>query len=82
MGQEASILNYVIPKYFFAAFFLGLLYSLLTSPTATVLMKHPTPFNAENLTYRDRLSNCYRYKPEKVSCPSDRTEIVDYEFVT
>lgn len=81
MGKDLGVADYIIPQYFFGAFVFGLLYTFFTSPTATVIMKHPTPFNVDTTTYRDQRSNCYRFKSMKTSCPADQSKIVKYDFV-
>ena len=81
MGKILGITNYIVPEYFFGAFVIGLIYIFLTSPAATVIMKHPTPYNLQTATYQDSQSNCYRYKSSKISCPTDQSKIVKYEFL-
>jgi hypothetical protein len=61
--------DYIVPEYFFGAFFAGLVYALVTSPGRTVLLKHPTPFNLDTVTYQDRTANCYRFTATEAVCP-------------
>ena len=81
MGKVLGFTEYIVPEYFFGAFIIGLLYTFMTSPAATVVIKHPTPYNLESTTYRDKQLNCYRYKSSKISCPVDQSGIVKYDFV-
>ncbi len=81
MGKFQNITEYVVPEYFFASFLVGLLYTFLTSPEATIVMKHPTPYNLDTTTYRDKQSNCYRYRASRTTCPTDQSKIVKYDFV-
>ena len=81
MGRVLGVTELILPEYFFGAFVIGLIYTFLTSPAATVVMKHPTPFNLETTTYQDKQSNCYRYKSSKISCPANQSGIIKYDFV-
>lgn len=68
MGLLAQI---ILPQYFLAALVLGTLWSLWHRPEPTVLVKHPTPFNSQEVTYKDGAGNCYRYEPRQRQCPAD-----------
>lgn len=35
-------------------------------------MKFPSPYNAGNITYKDKGSNCYKYEATKTECPKDK----------
>ena len=67
--------DYIDPVYFFAALVVGLLYTYLTSPKGTVIVRYPTPENAGKITYRDEADACYQYKVSPTNCPSDNTMI-------
>jgi hypothetical protein len=62
---------------FILAFSLGFLYVYLFGPTHKVIIKYPTPFNANNLIYHDTTGDCYKYTPKKVECPDDPTKITE-----
>ena len=65
------------PFYFFLAFAVGLFYCYITSPKPDLVMKFPSPQNAGQITYHDKDNNCYKYKAEKVSCPTDKKTVRD-----
>lgn len=65
------------PFYFFLAFAVGLFYCYITNPKPELVMKFPSPQNAGKIVYHDKENNCYKYKADKVSCPSDKKMIKD-----
>lgn len=69
------MLNKIHPFYFIVAFAVGLLFCYITHPKPNVVMKFPSPVNAGQVTYKNHDDSCYKYKAEKVSCPTDRNLI-------
>lgn len=65
------------PFYFFLAFAVGLFYCYITNPKPEIIMKFPSPQNAGKIVYHDKENNCYKYKAEKVSCPTDKNAVRD-----
>jgi hypothetical protein len=65
------------PLYFFAAFAIGLFLCYIYNPKPEVVMKFPSPYNAGNITYKDKGSNCYKYEATKTECPKDKGLIKD-----
>lgn len=53
---------------FFIAFFLGLIYVYLSAPKQRVIIKYPTPYNANKLIYKNENEFCYKYIAEEVKC--------------
>jgi hypothetical protein len=53
---------------FLGAFCIGLIVIALTEERPEVIIRWPTPKNAGLVTYLDRASNCYEYKPKEVDC--------------
>lgn len=80
MVSAFRITDYILPQFFFAALFVGLLYSMLVKPDTVVIIKHPTPYNADSVTYKDGQKSCYKYAVEETTCPSDPAEIEQYSF--
>jgi hypothetical protein len=76
-----NLVQYILPEYFFGALIVGILFCLVVTPEPTVIVKHPTPFNSDTVTFRDSQSNCYRYDPAPTTCPDDPKLIQKYEFV-
>ena len=63
------------PLYFFAAFAIGLMFCYILTPPPKVVVKFPTPFNADETIYVDPSDTCYKYAAESVSCPLDKDTI-------
>jgi hypothetical protein len=53
---------------FLGSFCIGLIVIALTEERPEVIIRWPTPKNAGLVTYLDRASNCYEYKPKQVEC--------------
>jgi hypothetical protein len=70
-----SLFNYIDPFYFVVALAVGLLFTYLTAPKPTVIIRYPTPENAGKITYRDDADVCYKYKVVPTDCPADRNLI-------
>lgn len=68
------------PFYFLIALCIGLLYSYVTVPQPTVVIKYPTPFNAGKITYIDQNDVCYKYQIKRTTCPKDPHKIKKYQF--
>ena len=69
------MLEFIDPLYFLVAFFIGIFYTYLTTPTPEIIIRYPTPENAGKIIYRDRADVCYKYKAKEVSCPANKSEI-------
>ena len=68
-------------KWFFAAFFVGLLAVYLTAPPHHVVYKFPSP-DHPNLVFSNKDGGCYRYDAQKVTCSDfehvrDQPTIID-----
>lgn len=63
--------------YFLISLTVGLLFAYLFTPQPEVIIKYPTPENAGKVVYKDVNDVCYKYKANEVSCPSDKSKIVD-----
>lgn len=63
------------PLYFFIAFAVGLLICYITKPTPEIIIKFPSPYNSDNVIYKDKANSCYKYDAAKVSCPIDKSLI-------
>ena len=67
--------DYIDPVYFVAALVVGLLYTYISSPKRTVIVRYPTPENAGKVTYKDEADACYQYKVSVTACPADNSMI-------
>lgn len=63
--------------YFVISLTVGLLFAYLFTPQPEVIIKYPTPENAGKVVYKDVSDVCYKYKANEVSCPADKSKIVD-----
>ena len=70
-------LDKIHPFYFFLAFAIGLMYCYVTKPRPELVLKFPSPYNAGKITYSDKAENCYKYRADKVNCPTDKNAIKD-----
>lgn len=66
--------DYFEPKYFFIAFFIGVLLVYITSPTPEVILRYPTPNNAGHIVYKDHADMCYVYHAKQVPCHKNAIE--------
>lgn len=63
--------KFISLKVFFISLSLGLLFVYLSTPSPTVIYVYPTPDNVDRVEYKDKASNCFRFKASEVKCPSD-----------
>lgn len=67
--------GYILPLYFFIAFAVGMLFCYVLAPPPTIVIKFPTPYNADSVVYKDNADTCYKYSADSVSCPRDASII-------
>ena len=67
--------DYIDPFYFLIALCVGLLYTYVSTPEPHSVIKYPTPFNADDITYVDDAGVCYKYKVVPKECPTDPQKI-------
>ncbi len=53
---------------FIIAFAIGILYVYVSAPKPKIIIKYPTPFNADKIVYKNENDICYKYKVEEVKC--------------
>lgn len=63
------------PLAFFLSFAFGLFLCYITKPTPQLVVKFPSPYNAEKVLYKDGNDDCFKIKAEAVECPLDKTLI-------
>ena len=56
---------------FFIAFALGVFYVYISSPKPRIIIKYPTPFNANKVYYKSDDGMCYKYNIEEVKCDNN-----------
>jgi hypothetical protein len=59
---------------FFTAFSIGMLYVYIDTPRPRMIIKYPTPYNAENIVYKGLSGDCYKFKMEEVKCTKEAIE--------
>lgn len=66
------------PFYFILSFAIGIFICYITEPAKKVVIKHPTPNNANDIIYSDNYnkSNCFKYVASKIDCPADKNLIL------
>lgn len=62
-------------KYFIMAFAFGILIVYVTAPPPLIVVKFPSPVNADKLVYRASNDECYKFQAEKKECPLDTTKV-------
>jgi len=60
------------PLYFFISFAIGLLLCYIYTPSPEIIVKFPSPYNVDNVVYKDKSDSCYKFDASKVSCPADK----------
>jgi len=56
---------------FFIAFIIGIFYVYVSSPKPRIIVKYPTPYNANKLLYQSDAGECFKFKIEEVKCTPD-----------
>ena len=65
--------KYIDPTIFLISLFIGIFLTYIITPPPKIVVKYPTPYNAGKITYIDDNKVCYKYKANKVSCPTDKS---------
>ncbi len=74
---KINLFSKLNPYAFILSFCIGIFIVYLSEPPKKIIVKHPKP-NDDNTIYRDNDDNCYKYKTIEVSCPSDKSLILDH----
>jgi hypothetical protein len=67
-----SLCKFINLPIFSITLFLGILYFHYTNPDYKKIYVYPNPENIDILQYKDKANNCFRFKENTVSCPSDK----------
>ena len=59
---------------FFIAFSIGMFYVYIDTPKPRMIIKYPTPYNAENIVYKGLTGDCYKFRMQEVPCTEDAIE--------
>lgn len=66
-----GILKFINFPVFAISLLLGILYFHYTNPDYKKIYVYPNPDNVDILQYKDKANNCFQFKENKVSCPSE-----------
>lgn len=61
-------------KVFLISLFVGLVFIWFDNEKKNISV-YPTPSNIDNILYKDKADNCFKYNMEKVTCPSNKSKI-------
>ena len=56
---------------FFIAFFIGIFYVYISAPKPKIIIKYPTPYNAEKIVYQSGSGDCFKFKVNEVNCEGE-----------
>jgi hypothetical protein len=60
---------------FIIAFAIGIFFVYVSTPKPNVIIKYPTPYNANKIVYRHYDNNtCYKYQYDEVKCVDNAIE--------
>lgn len=59
---------------FIIAFSFGILFVYLSAPKPRLIIKYPTPYNADKIVYKNENDICYKYKVNEVKCTDKAVE--------
>jgi hypothetical protein len=57
------------------SFLIGVVFNYVNEPDQTVVYVYPTPDNTNRIEYTDKVNNCFKFKPRRVTCPKDAGKI-------
>lgn len=66
------LINKIQPFVFLLSLFVGLFFCYIFTPTPDIIVKYPTPENANKLIFEDDSSNCYKFITKEIDCPIDK----------
>lgn len=61
-------------KVFLISLFIGLVFIWFDNEKKKITV-YPTPSNIDNILYKDKADNCFKYTMEKITCPSNKSKI-------
>jgi len=62
-------------RIFMISLAIGLLVVYIYQPRPTTIYVYPSPDNTENIQYRDKANNCFKFNSINVKCPKDTSKI-------
>ena len=70
-----NIFKHLNSTAFLISFCIGMFIVYIKQVPKRVVYKHPTPYNAGKVIYRDNHDGCFKYEMEEVPCPKDKSAI-------
>lgn len=73
MEQDRTFrLNFIA---FFLAFGIGILFVYIKAPAPRIIVRYPTPYNAQKTVYKDSADTCFVFNANKTECPADPKKV-------
>lgn len=72
-----KIQNFINFPLFIISLSIGLLFVYLNEGPKKIIYIYPTPNNVDQIRYKDRANNCFRYISNSVECPTNKNEITE-----
>ena len=63
---------------FLVSLAIGLFVVYISMPPTQVIYVYPNPDNEKKISFQDKANNCFRFKSEEVTCPTDVSKIRSY----
>jgi hypothetical protein len=60
---------------FILAFAFGIFIVYVMVPEPQLVVKHPSPYNANAVTYKDKVGACFKIDATKTACPLNKSLI-------
>lgn len=67
------IFKYLSPVAFILSLIVGLFFVYLSHPSPEVILVYPTPYNTEQMLYKDKAGACFKFKAKETKCPKNNT---------
>ena len=68
-------LKYINIPVFIMSFAFGMFAVYVTMPDTKKIMVYPSPDNIDLIQYKDKADNCFQFKQNSISCPTNSKDI-------
>jgi hypothetical protein len=69
--------NYISVSAFIISFAVGLFFVYILGADIKKVHIYPSPENVNKILYKDNAENCFRFIPNQIDCPRDKSKISD-----